>query len=643
MYRTMQVDGLTANFHISNVVRIDGEVDLQRLRESVVVSVGRHQALLVRLTSVPTGPVQIVDRDAVVRCESRDWRHLPAGERHAALQRLSEEFRDTPFDLARGPLYRLAIVAFEPQQCFLLMTFHHIVLDDWSMGLLLREIAGRYAGNTTESGARRDDYFRFVEWQRQWLGSAEGLRQAQFWEERLRGMPPVLELPTDRRRCLRIDNRCAAINASIPASQLHRLSIVARLSVFQILFTGFCVLIWRLSLRTRFPLATLVANREQEDFETTIGLFFNTIVLAIDVDPECCFSELARRTARVVMEGLQHASLPFLCLVENLCNTRDPTCAPLAQVLFSYVSAPQGRIDLGGATLQKGGGELDVGSGYDLRITACEMGNTINLVMQYRTALIEAATAQSWLNAYCCLMTDAALRPQTAVKDLRLHDGAPTEIPPGFAGRLPGGEWARRLVTGELDTWCDPGAVVQMDGAIVDTGSIACALLEFPNILEACVTMQSAGELVAHAVIAQEPAIDVLALKRHLFARLPVHAVPAKVRRVPRLPRRVGGVIDPVLLWELGSDLTVDVNQSAPPDERTAALLAVWSRTLRLPQLGIHDDFYSIGGNSLTGALIVAAVNREFGCKSTVRQLYEARTVARHAQLLFSGGSNITV
>lgn len=672
MYRTMLVDGLTSNFHISNVMRIEGRIELARLCASVEATVSAHHALLARFPSDPTaheGVVQLVDPATPVHCRALDWRALENAERDARLAELISDNRGAPFDLAEGPLFRLDAVWTEESVCYLLMTFHHLVLDDWSMVLLHREIAQRYAdGKAPAWSGRAGDYGRFVDWQAQWLKSAAAARRLAYWEQRLGDLEPVVELPFDRPRTARIDNRSASLLVSVDAAVAGRLRALAsqsRMTLFPLLFAAFCILLWRLSLRRKIPVATLVANRETEAFENTIGLFFNTVVLTVDVDPEQPFSAFAADVNDAILAGLENGAAPFLELVNRLCRIRDPALAPLAQVLFTFVNDPHQRADTGGISIEKGGGGLDVGSAYDMRITGYEAGDAINLVMQYRVCLCDEATAQCWAAAYRQLLASIASGPELPLKELRLQadrsnaadavasnpailDEWEQPLPAGFVGLLHAPEdsdgpdrpaaaaprtWARRLPGGGVETYDDAAAVLQVDGRPADLTQVREALCAYPGVRDAAFAVE-ATHLVAYVVIEQGATVPLTPLKRHLFAWLPSYAVPTSVRRVPRIPRRVGGTVDTAALAGISSTLPELGRDSLVKDERLAPLRQIWSSTLRLTDISDDDDFFAVGGNSLTGALIVAAVNRRFKCRSTLRQLFEARILARHGEAI---------
>ena len=109
-----------------------------------------------------------------------------------------------PFDLAAGPLLRACLLLLGAGEQALVAVLHHIAGDGWSMGILVREVTALYAafaaGGPSPLPELPLQYADFAVWQRSWLQGEALEREVAFWREQLAGLPPCLELPTDRPR-----------------------------------------------------------------------------------------------------------------------------------------------------------------------------------------------------------------------------------------------------------------------------------------------------------------------------------------------------------------------------------------------------------------------------------------------------------
>ncbi len=109
-----------------------------------------------------------------------------------------------PFDLGSAPLLRGVLVRLGEREHILALSIHHIVVDEWSIGILQQEMALLYAAYVQgqESPLREMplQYADYTLWQVQWLSGEVFVRQMEYWKKQLSGMPEFLELPTDKPR-----------------------------------------------------------------------------------------------------------------------------------------------------------------------------------------------------------------------------------------------------------------------------------------------------------------------------------------------------------------------------------------------------------------------------------------------------------
>src|SRR5262249_8933259 len=109
-----------------------------------------------------------------------------------------------PFDLASGPLVRARVLRLDEADHVLVLSQHHVNTDAWSNGVLAHEVSAGYEafsnGLPSPLGELSIPYADFATWQREWLAGETLEKQLSYWKEELKGVPPSLELPTDRPR-----------------------------------------------------------------------------------------------------------------------------------------------------------------------------------------------------------------------------------------------------------------------------------------------------------------------------------------------------------------------------------------------------------------------------------------------------------
>jgi non-ribosomal peptide synthetase component F len=234
-----------------------------------------------------------------------DLSHLPEDARIAEAERLAETAASHPFDLARGPLFRAALVRLAEHDHLLFLNLHHAVGDGWSVGVLLDEISVLYAafarGEESPLPAPLLQYADFAAWQRAWLTGAVMERQVAYWREKLTGAPALLELPSDRPRPPVETHRGAGEWLLIPPDVAAGVQALARregATLFMVLLAALDVVLGRLAGQDDVVVGTPIAGRTRAETDRMVGLFLNSLALRTDLSGDPTFRELLRASAR---------------------------------------------------------------------------------------------------------------------------------------------------------------------------------------------------------------------------------------------------------------------------------------------------------------------------------------------------------
>src|SRR5206468_9685845 len=179
-----------------------------------------------------------------------------------------------PFDLERGPLFRPALIALGEGDHVVLGSMHHVVSDGWSRGVLVREIGALYAafaaGRPSPLPALPVQYADYAAWQRGWLAGEALAAEVAWWRERLAGLPPRLELPTDRPRpsvlSLRGLDRTVRL-AGAAGEAVHALARRQGATVFMVLLAAWEALLRFYSGQEDLAVGTPIAGRTRLELE----------------------------------------------------------------------------------------------------------------------------------------------------------------------------------------------------------------------------------------------------------------------------------------------------------------------------------------------------------------------------------------
>ncbi|WP_282785930.1 non-ribosomal peptide synthetase, partial [Nocardia sp. CC201C] len=291
----------------------------------------------------------------------------------------------------------------------------------------------RCADTAPNSAPLPVQYADFALWQREVLGSADDAdsvlaRQLDYWSNRLRGVPEVLALPTDRPRPAVATNRGGAVNGSLDA-ELHAATVefatAARATPFMVLHTALAVLLARLSGTRDIVIGTPVAGRGDEALDDLVGMFVNTLVLRTDVRPDATLAELLAQVRDTDLAAFEHAAVPFEQLVEVLNPARSQAHAPIYQVGFTLQnhSQPEFRLArLAIAAIDAGVRPIQFDLDWTLtdRYDAAGAPAGIDVHLHYAVDLFDEATARDVLAAFERVLRAMIADPRCAAGDVEL-------------------------------------------------------------------------------------------------------------------------------------------------------------------------------------------------------------------------------
>jgi amino acid adenylation domain-containing protein len=198
------------------------------------------------------------------------------------------------------------------------------------------------------------------------------------------------------------------------------------------------------------------------------------------------------------------------------------------------------------------------------------------------------------------------------------------------------GDLARWLPDGELEFLGRADDQVKIRGYRVELGEIEAVLASHPGVRTAVVVARQAPgashlRVVAYIVADQEDGIPLAELRSWLARRLPDYMIPAAVVTMPALPLNENGKVDRKALPDPPADRLATADDFAAPRNRAEKILArVWEKVLQVEQVGIHDNYFELGGDSMLSIQIASEAARR-GLNINPAELFERQTVSELA------------
>ncbi|MFC4149517.1 non-ribosomal peptide synthetase/type I polyketide synthase [Micromonospora mangrovi] len=397
MWSLSRLDPDPASYLVPLAYRLDGPLDVAALAATLDELVARHAALRTTLAADPTAGVesvvQVVHDPVPGLLRMHDLSGLPGWQRDQELRaRMHAETR-VPLDLERGPVLRADLLRCAPEEHVLLLTIHHVAVDEWSLALLHDEWERLYAAHRAGRPAQLDpvdvDHRDHAAWQREWLRGAEAAAQRDYWHAQLADAPAVLELPTRGPRPTApsaAGNTCS-FPLDVPTDELMALCQRVGASPYMVMLAALHVLLARWSGQRDIVVGTPLANRRRPETQKLVGLLLNTVAVRARLDDDPSFETLLGRVRTAALEALTNGELPFGTLLESLRPARRPGVTPLFQVMFVYGrEATPPRLDGLAVTPVEVPGTT---AKFDLTVSVRENAHGLRTVLEYRTDLFD--------------------------------------------------------------------------------------------------------------------------------------------------------------------------------------------------------------------------------------------------------------
>lgn len=422
-------------------VQLRGPLDHAAIEGAFSDIVERHEVLRTTFEEIDGRAMQRIHPPEPVRIPLVDFSELPQAEREQAARNRAESEVRRPFNVGQLPLARWVLLKLGENQHELVQTEHHFVHDGASIALLLAEMVECYRARTEGRPAELPElpvqFADFAAWQRAWLESPLSAPLIEYWVDKLKGAPPLLELPTDRPRP-KLQTFAGNTQVLLLTNELYsRIAERARemsATPYMLMMAAFKLLLSRYSGQEDLVVATTAANRRRRELEPMIGMVVNAMVLRSNLSGNPSFREWVARVRETALEAYEHQDLPFKRIVEALDPERNFAYNPIFQVMFSFHDNPVPDLAMGALQASvdythNGSAKFDMnliiiprGEQRVGRARSAEDNDAVIVEWEYNTDLFDHATIEGMLRHYRHLLEQVVANPDRALDSYELME-----------------------------------------------------------------------------------------------------------------------------------------------------------------------------------------------------------------------------
>jgi hypothetical protein len=423
-----QLIGGAVFFNVPYAYRLSGPLNVLALRRSLQELVRRHDSLRTVFADPDDRPVQIILERQRIAFSLADLSGLEADKREEALKRISKADAEERFNLRTGPLMRAKLVRLQAHEHILLVTMHHIVTDQWSMGVLRRDLAGIYGafvdGRLSFPGKPALQFGDFAVWQRRLLDSGMFESHSRYWKMQL--AEPLSKIAFDaaapgaRAVGSGSSHQRIEMDSTLFAS-VQEFARRVQCTPFMVFVTALMMLLHLFTEEQDIRIATLVANRGQPGTEGILGYLANIVILRNIVRSDMPGARLLASVRDVCLAAYSHQDVPYEQVERIVQGEGKRTMPPLAQVMFNFRNFPIAPQQVGGLTIASWNGQSRLSnqgllmSYIDLAIHLRDASTKLTGAVNYKTDVFSAVAVAGMMRAFRAILSEIVVRPATPV------------------------------------------------------------------------------------------------------------------------------------------------------------------------------------------------------------------------------------
>ncbi|MBW4429031.1 MAG: amino acid adenylation domain-containing protein [Nostoc desertorum CM1-VF14] len=426
-------------YQFQSTMEFKGPLNVKALELALNEIVKRHEIFRTTYQEVNGRLYQVIHPHEGIAFKVVDLRDIPELERKTEAQKLVDAEILTHLDLTQLPIIQWAVFKLSDQEHIFTHVEHHMAHDGWSFNVFLSEMVALYeafsAGKPSPLPELSYQFADFASWQREWAKTAEAQAQLAYWQQKLAGIPPLLELPYDRPRSKEQTYNGDHVTMELPVDLCESLRVFSHkegVTLFMTMLKAFIILLHRYTGQDDIFIGSAVANRRMHQIEKIIGMIVNNLVLRTDVSGNLTVRELLERVRQVTMEAYANEDVPFDKVVEAIRPVRNLSHNPLFQVMFSFHNSAKPHLNFPGLdiTLQEPASNKSAKFDLDFLVIprfeqsvqhgAKTGAKGITLVLEYNSDLFDAETIQAMLEQYEQVIIEIVANPEQQIGQIPL-------------------------------------------------------------------------------------------------------------------------------------------------------------------------------------------------------------------------------
>lgn len=415
MYVLWKLDKKSIAYNQTHVLNVNGELDIDRLKQALTKLTLRHDAFRTSLVEIDSKPFMRIETELPLSCQVIDVDESKVDE---AVKSLTQ-----PFNLLEAPLYRINILKVRKDYFVLIFDFHHILVDGVSIKIIIRELMEIYCGDELEY--QKYQYKDYCEWLNEKQQQERIQKEEEYWCNLFKSEVPLLQLRTDYQRPKIVSYRGDTISFSLSCVNAERMMNLAKKqekSLFTFLISSYFIMLYKLTGQNDIVVGTPIAGRDSIELSNIVGFFVNTLPMKAEIDGNQTFHSFIDDMSTVILEAFSHQLYPFDELVKKVGARKLGNRNPIFDTMFVFqnmMDEKESQVEIPSVVVTPYVYK-NHSAQFDLTLVAEERDHTIAFEMEYSTDLFKRETIEKMKDYFLQVIDVCLENEEVLLKDIPL-------------------------------------------------------------------------------------------------------------------------------------------------------------------------------------------------------------------------------
>ncbi|MBC7538416.1 MAG: amino acid adenylation domain-containing protein [Bacteriovorax sp.] len=403
-------------------IRIKTKIDRDILEKTLHIFIERHPSLRTSILVEDGVPVQKILDVSLQRFKPRLETFKTSEDKILEILNLEAQY---VFNKSEPPLYKAKLFELGKNDYVFFFMVHHAIWDGWSFDIFFEELNIIYSALIKKETPRfiKNPEFTYADysaWMNNLIIEKNLNKQLIFWENKLSGPLPILDLPLDFKRPVTMSHVGSTFHFTLPTDKVAMIREYAKSnksSLFNVLLTAYKITLARYSGLDDIIVGLPVRGRSKPEIMQTIGYFVNTVALRSNVFLNHSFEENLKNVSKTCIDAFDNQLIPFQMILSKVNYSRDSSRSPIFQTFFSYQDISNRSAEINGSpytqiNIDKASTHTDL----DLWIKASD--EKIEGAFEYRTDLFKAVSIERFYECFFHILEGLTLNATKALNQL---------------------------------------------------------------------------------------------------------------------------------------------------------------------------------------------------------------------------------